>query len=135
MRLFRLSLVCAALVFIITFSSATLLIRRSEPVMIPEGRSAVFCHSVQRCSACRKIEHILHGVLKTHTDIQFVSLEYDVPENREFVERFDIGTATVLLVEKKNARIVRSKDLTQKIWANIDDDSQLQAVLEREMKF
>ncbi|MDR0869489.1 MAG: nitrophenyl compound nitroreductase subunit ArsF family protein [Planctomycetaceae bacterium] len=120
----------AAGIFLIAFF-ITAVWMPHEQAVIPDGRTAVICHSTERCITCRKIEDITRGIVDGQNGkVHFVSLEYNIPENKAFAEQFNIGTATVILVEKKNGEIVRSVDLTEPIWENVNDNNAMRSVIE-----
>jgi len=87
-----------------------------EPPVIHDGNHIVFCHSEIRCPTCQKMEFLIKKVLKEQEydelDIGLVMLEYDMPKNREFVERFRVGTLSIILLEQKNGKTIRSADIS-----------------------
>lgn len=105
------------LVFIIVAvaTKIVLLFIPREPPVIPDGNHLVLCRSAVRCPACKKMEFLIKQVLTEpeYADIGLVSLEYDMPENKEFAERFRVGTLSVILLEQKNGEPIRSCDISE----------------------
>ena len=108
-----------------------------EPIPIPDGFNLVFCHARTRCPTCEKMETLIHQTLDEFGDppkIQLLSLEYDAPENADFANRFHVGTAAVILIDKRNGQIVKSRDLTVEVWEFLGDDTAFCTMLNRELK-
>ena len=85
-----------------------------EPPFIPDGNHIVLCHARARCPVCVKMEVLIKKVLEKpeYDGIGLVSLEYDMPKNREFVERFRVGTLAIILLEQESGKTVRSRDIS-----------------------
>ena len=119
---------CFLIVFIVVavVTKIVLLNIPQEPPVIHDGNCIVLCHSTVRCPTCINMEFLIKKVLgePEYADIDLVSLEYDLPKNREFAERFHIGTLSVILLEEKNGKTVRSCDISidaRKLIGNSDD--------------
>ena len=108
-----------------------------EPIPIPDGNNLVFCHARIRCPTCEKMETLIHQTLDglgDNTKIQLRSLEYDAPENADFANRFHVGTAAVILIDKRDGQIVKSRDLTVEVWEFLGEDTAFRTMLDRELK-
>ena len=108
-----------------------------EPIPIPDGNNLVFCHARIRCPTCEKMETLIHQTLDEFGNppkIQLLSLEYDAPENADFANRFHVGTAAVILIDKRDGQIVKSRDLTVEVWEFLCDDAAFCMMLGRELK-
>ena len=85
-----------------------------EPPVIPDGNHIVLCHTKARCSICVKMEERIKTVLKEseYGHIGLILLEYDMPKNREFAERFHVGTLAIILLEQKSGKTIRFRDIS-----------------------
>lgn len=108
-----------------------------EPVVIQGEYIVMLFHSEVRCPTCNTMESYLEEVLekREYADqgIKLVLLEYDSPKNKELVERFHIGTASIILVEQREEEIVRSCDITSEAWHWIDYKNRFIEMLETEL--
>ena len=108
-----------------------------EPIPIPNGSILVFCHARIRCPTCEKMEILINRTLdkfRKHAKIQLLSLEYDAPENADFANRFHVGTAAIILIDKREGQIVKSRDLTVQVWEVIGSDTAFCTMLEHEIR-
>ena len=112
------AITCFLIVFIVVAVATKIVLLNipQEPPVIHDGNHIVLCHSEVRCPTCIRMERLIKKVLKEQQyadlNINFVSLEYDMPKNREFAERFRIGTLAVILLEQKNGKTIRSGDIS-----------------------
>lgn len=111
-------------------------LRKKEPPVIPEGNNLVFSHARVRCPTCLRLEKLIRQTLDEHfaeenhsEAIKFTNLEYDAPENREFAERFHIGTATIILLEQENGTIKRHRELESEVWETQNSDEKFREML------
>jgi len=108
--------------------------RPRETVLLPDGLCVLFWHSEMRCTVCQKMEEMLHQVLQNHDDFRLFRLEYDVLAHQSLAGEFNVGTATIILVERKDRQNVRMRDLTAEIRNNLNDDVAFVTMLQRELK-
>jgi hypothetical protein len=115
------------LIVFIVFAVATKMIFRNIPqesTVIHGDNLVMLFHAKVRCPTCNTMESLVKETLndQKYADlgINLVLLEYDSPENKELVERFHIGTASIILVEQRGEVIVRSCDVTSEAWHWID---------------
>jgi len=108
--------------------------RPRETVFIPDGLSVLFWHAEQRCSSCMKIETLLRQSLQDDKDFRFIKLEYDVLVNQSLAQQFDVGSPTIILVERQDQQNVRVRDLTAEVWNTINDADAFTAMLQKELK-
>ena len=108
--------------------------RPRETVSIPDGLCILFWHAEQRCTVCLKAETLLRQTLLNHANFRLVELEYDVFANQSLAQQFNVGTMTIILVERKDRQNVRTLDLTTKVWNTLQDDAAFVAMLQNELK-
>ena len=108
-----------------------------EQISIPDGFNLVFCHARVRCPICEKMETLIHQTLDEfghNKRIQLFSLEYDALENADFANRFHVGTASIILIDKRDGQVVKSRDLTMEVWEFVSDDDAFLKMLDRELR-
>lgn len=87
--------------------------------------SAVYFHSRHRCPTCRKIESFSHGALIQEIEagkLSWQTADYTAGENASLVDQFKVFTATVVLVEVQDGKVVRWKNL-EEVWSHTSDQS------------
>ncbi len=131
---FLLVFVASALV-----SLAVLSFRKREAAVLSDGTYVLFFHSEMRCPTCIHMERLIRKQLdssfRADLDsgrIKFLPLPYDLPEGRELAERFHVGTISLILLEQKNGKTVRSLDLSEQIWKNKGDAKAMNKILSDE---
>ncbi|MDR1962683.1 MAG: nitrophenyl compound nitroreductase subunit ArsF family protein [Planctomycetaceae bacterium] len=129
------------LVFVLSavLTQTAFLFRNHETVEIPDGFNVIVCHARIRCPACLKMESLVRQTLEEEEidsvkRFRLMTLEYDIPANNAFAKRFHVGTATVLLVEQKNGKTVRFRDLTTNVWNHLNNDTAFVTMLKNELK-
>ena len=109
--------------------------RPRETVVLPDGLSILFWHPEIRCERCRKMERLLHESLHGYDHVRLFELEWDVLANQSLARQFNVGTATIIFVERRNGENVRIRDLTTEVWENIRaEDDVFAAMLRKELK-
>ena len=133
MKHFKRTLTWILLVFIAAATLTTL--RPRETVFIPNGLCVLFWHAEKRCATCLKMEKSLRKTLKNHKDFRLVVLEYDVFSNQSLAKQFDVGTTTIILLERKDQQNVRIRDLTTEVWINIrNNEAYFENMLQKELE-
>lgn len=81
-----------------------------------------YFYSLPRCKTCRAIEVDTGTSVHKHFAnelksgaIQWTTLDLDKPENKHFIKDFKLYTKSVVLVEKRDGKVIRHK-LLQKVW-------------------
>jgi len=94
------------------------------PAMTPpvDGVVAFYFHGNVRCATCKKIEayadEAVHsGFAESLEDgnLAWQVVNIDEPENRHFVQDFQLVTRSVVLVEYRDGQVVRWENL-DKVW-------------------
>ena len=108
--------------------------RPRETILLPDGLCVLFWHADERCTSCRHMEELLLQVLQNHEDLRLFNLEYDVFSHQSLARQFDVGTTTIILVERKDQQNVRVRNLTDEIRKYISDDVAFVDMLQRELE-
>jgi len=122
-------------ILLIFIAAAIVTMFRSRPaVLLPDGLCVLFWHSQTRCPPCRNMEEMIHNVLSEHEGYRLFNLEYDVLAYQSLAQEFNVGTITIILVERKDRQHVRWRDLTIEIQKTAADDAAFVEMLQRELK-
>ena len=132
MRRFKRTLTWVLLTFVAAAVVRTFLPR--ETVFVPDGLCILFWHAEKRCTACLKVETLLRQTFQDHKNFRLVELEYDVFANHSLAQQFNVGTTTIILVERKDRQNVRIRDLTAEVWNTLQDDTAFLAMLQKELE-
>ena len=108
-------------------------LRPRTTVFVPDGLCVLFWHAETRCTPCRKMEELLRKTLQEHKEYKLVILEYDIFANQSLARQFDVGTATIILVERKYRQNLRIRDLTTEVHQHLPDDTAFTAMLQEEL--
>ena len=79
------------------------------------------------------IKEVLEKPENTPLGINVVTFEYDSPANHDFVEQFRVGTAGIILLEKREGKIVRSSNITPDAWKYVGDKESFIEMLETKL--
>jgi thioredoxin-related protein len=120
-------IVSGLLLLFIVFAIVVKIVSRNVPqeaTAILDHYHVLLFHAEARCKTCNDMESLIKEVLQRQEyidlGIDLVLLEYDLPKNKELVERFRVGTASIVLIEKRDGEIVRHRNLTAEAWNTID---------------
>jgi len=88
---------------------------------------AYYFHGNFRCDNCRKIEQYSREAIEKHfveelktKKLTFTIINTDLPENRHFIEDYQLYTRSLVIAEYKDGRQVRWKYLA-KVWDYLND--------------
>lgn len=107
----------------------------------PVGRQLVayYFTGKVRCSSCRKIEAVSRETIEksfpkelARNRLRFLVVNVDQPENRHFVEEFQLDSSSLVLVEMRNGKPLEWKNLSD-VWALVEDDSMLEKYVRDEV--
>ena len=108
--------------------------RPRETTFVPNGLCLLFWHEASRCVACKNMETLIRQTLANDNDYRLIELEYDVWANQSLAQQFNVGTSTIILVERRDRQNVRVRDLTAEVWKNINDEAAFTAMLREELE-
>ena len=99
-----------------------------------------YFHRKFRCQSCEVLESTLKDTLQiTYADhfgagrLAMCVINVDAPENRHYLDKFDIFSNSVIIVEKKNGEILRSRAV-ESIWDVSQDRDAISHLLQAEVK-
>ncbi len=110
-------------------------VQAAEPgTSSPGGRRVVayYFHATQRCATCRTIEsHSAEAITTTFASelargtLEWRPVNVQLPQNRHFIQDYQLFTRSLVLVEFKDGRQVRYKVL-EKTWELVGNKTALQ---------
>lgn len=92
---------------------------------------AIYFHATHRCPTCKKIEAYSHEALQPEIDggkLTWETADYTAPENEALVDKLQVLTSTVVMVEKRGGQIVRWKNL-EEVWDHTHNQSEFSAFI------
>jgi hypothetical protein len=125
------SLVLITLTVTVIIASGATLARLSAEeapaAVAADGVVAFYFHGNTRCATCKKIEayadEAIHTGFAQALDTSALTwrvVNIEEPENRHFVEDFQLVTRSVVLAEYRDDKVVRWKNL-DKVWQLVRD--------------
>jgi hypothetical protein len=106
----------------------------------PEKFIAFYFHGNFRCTSCRKIEqYSREAIEKFFTEqlkaekLVFNIINIDLPENKHFVEEYQLYTRSLIIAEFKGGKQVRWKNLN-KVWNYLNDRDKFYEYVKSEIK-
>lgn len=105
---------------------------------LTDGVVAFYFHGNVRCATCRKIEayadEAIHSGFSEALDdgtLTWSVVNVDEPEDKHFVEDFQLVTRSVVLAEYRDGKVVRFKNLDQ-VWQLVRDKDDFVAYVQGE---
>ena len=99
----------------------------ASPAVPGNGVVAYYFHTNFRCSTCRKLESLSRRALESgfgkqlgSGELAFRVVNVEAQGNKHFVKDFQLVTKSLVLVEYRGGKVVRSKTLP-KIWQLVRD--------------
>ena len=120
---------------------ATKAFRSVEMLQFQDGLNVVCTHATQRCPTCTTIQRLTEETLDenfkdelANGKIVFRDVNYEHSETVDLAKRFEVATATVLLVEVKNGEIVGGKNLVTESWKLFTDEPAFKKMLKEQIE-
>lgn len=105
-----------------------------------EGLVAVYFHGNVRCPTCRSIESYAHDTIASQFSDDLAAgrlswrvMNYELPENAEFVNEFQLVAPSVVLVARRNRLTTRWENL-DRVWELVGDRPAFAAYIQEEVK-
>ena len=125
------SLVLMTVTFLLIVASGVILpglsAEESPAAAVSDGVVAFYFHGNTRCATCKKIEayadEAIHEGFVQALDTSALTwrvVNIEEPENRHFVEDFQLVTRSVVLAEYRDGNLVRWENL-DKVWQLVRD--------------
>ena len=87
-----------------------------------DGIVAIYFHGNVRCATCRKIEAYADEAITqgfpeelASGQVEWRTVNLDEPENKHFIDDFQLATKSVVLVEYRDGEVARWQNL-DKVW-------------------
>ena len=104
----------------------------------PHKVVAYYFHGAKRCNTCRRIEAYTQEAITAGYDeqlrdgrLEWHSLNVDEPANEHFVQAYEIAMSSVILVEIRDGKEQRWKNL-ERIWHLTGDKEAFLAYIQEE---
>ena len=101
---------------------------------------AYYFHTTHRCPSCLKIEELSFKAIKNgfvenlkKGDLICQSINVDEPENEHFIKDYKLFTKSLIIVDIKNTKQIRWKNL-EKVWALLGDEKTFVDYVQKEVK-
>lgn len=101
---------------------------------------AFYFHGNYRCSNCKKIEQYSREAIDKYftkelkiKKLTFTIINTDQPENKHFVEDYQLYTRSLIIAEFKDGKQVRWKNLT-KVWNYLNDRDKFYKYVQSEIQ-
>lgn len=98
-----------------------------------------YFHTTYRCPTCMKIEALTASTVGKFFSAELSSrkiawkpLNIEIPENKHFVDDFKLFTKSVVVVDAKNGKMIRWKNL-DKIWELVRDENAFTSYIKNEI--
>jgi hypothetical protein len=105
----------------------------STPLANTQGKidkhiKAYYFHGNLRCYSCKKIEQYSREAIETYFAEQlknglltFQAINIDQPENRHFIQDYQLVTKSLVLIEYQDGKQVKWKNL-EKVWQFLNNE-------------
>lgn len=94
-----------------------------------------YFHGNKRCQTCQKIEaytqEVFDNEFRDTLDMKLINL--DAPENRHFIEKYNLYSRSVVLAKAENGQEVDFRNL-DKVWVKAGDKQDFQNYITTEVK-
>jgi len=105
-----------------------------------DGVVVYYFHGNVRCATCRTIEAYAHDAIHAgfageldDGALTWRVVNVDEPENKHFVQDFQLVTRSVVLVEYRDGKVIRSKNL-DKVWQLVRNQTDFVAYVQNETR-
>ena len=99
----------------------------AAPAVSPSHFVAYYFHGNVRCATCRKLEALSEESIRggfpeaiASGRLEWRLINTDEPENKHFVQDFQLVTKSLVLVEEHDGEVVRSENL-RLVWQLVND--------------
>lgn len=107
----------------------------AEAALPANGKVVTYFTTDVRCPSCRKIEALTRQTVENQFadklksgEIVFRTLNLDRPENKHFIDDYQLVSKTVIVSVRENGKETGFQNL-QDVWTNLDDPADFQNYL------
>lgn len=108
-----------------------------------EGQDRVYAyyfHTTYRCATCLKIENLSKMTIEKYfakelkeNNIVFISVNVELPENRHYVEDYQLYTKSLIFSLIKDGKELKWKNL-DKVWLKVRNEEDFERYVKEEME-
>jgi len=105
-----------------------------------DGLVAIYFHGNVRCPTCRSIESYAHDAIADQFGEELAAsrlswrvINYELPENNQFVDEFQIVAPSVVLVARQNNTTTNWENL-DRVWELVGDQAAFAAYIQQEVE-
>jgi len=133
-------------ILLLTFAGVTLAVqivkefRSVEPIRLAEGLNVICTHATIRCPTCLTMKRLAKETLdESFKDavaagqIVLREVNYELPEVAAFADEFKVATASVVLVNVQDGKIVVGKNLANEAWKLYTDEPAFKSMLKEQI--
>ena len=134
-------------VVLLLFAGVTLAVqiakefRSVEPMKFQDGLNVICTHATSRCVTCTTIERLTEETLDENFSemvkdgrIIFRDVNYEHPEASDFSNEYKVATASVVLVNIRDGKIVAGVNLANESWRLHTDEPAFKAMLKEQIE-
>jgi hypothetical protein len=99
-----------------------------------------YFHATRRCSTCLKLEQYSRGAVESNFKdqlkngtLRFAEVNFDEPENRHFLQDYNLMYRSLVLVRYKDGKQVTYKNL-EKIWQLVGSEKDFSSYVKTEVE-
>jgi len=114
--------------------------KEKEPTEESSYVTAYYFHGNYRCSNCKKIEQYSREAIEKYFKEQlktkrlvFNIINIDLPENKHYVEDYQLYTRSLIIAEFKDGKQVKWENLT-KVWDYLNDRDKFYKYVQSEIQ-
>lgn len=112
-----------------------------ESIKLREGLNVVCTHAAARCTTCLTVEKLTKESLdeyfpdELHSgEIVFQDLDYTHPDASQFAEKYNVATASVVLVLVRNGETIAEINLANEVWKLHTDETAFKTMLKEQIE-
>jgi hypothetical protein len=101
---------------------------------------AYYFHATRRCATCMKLEQYSRGAIEANfkeqlnnKTLRFAEVNFDEPENRHFLQDYNLMYRALVIVRYKDGKQVTFKNL-DKIWQLVRSEKEFSDYVETEIE-
>lgn len=113
----------------------------SKPFTLQEGLNIVCTHATARCTTCTTVERFTRELLDEYFSeelqsgkIVFADLDYTQPQAAEFAEKYNVATASVVLVLIQDGEPIRGVNLANEVWKDHTNETVFKTMIKEQIE-
>ncbi|MBM4309691.1 MAG: hypothetical protein FJ119_01920 [Deltaproteobacteria bacterium] len=113
---------------------------KAAPAVASDYVQAYYFHATRRCATCTKLEQYSRGSIEANFKdqlkdgtLRFTEVNFDEPENRHFLQDYNLMYRALVLVRFKDGKQVTYKNL-DKIWQLVRNEKEFSGYVKTEVE-